>query len=91
MQPQPPAEPREPAAGSHPFRRPLAVLWPAFAMASVMEGLVFATVDPVAILTSHAGLQSWSPNTLCSVSFFVFWGVIATAGFITRVLDAPGD
>jgi hypothetical protein len=87
--------PVEPAMAPPPkrrlFSRPMLVLWPSFAMASVMEGLVFAAVDPDRWIAMHPQLQAWTPSTLYSIAFLVFWAIIATAGFFTRILESTVD
>jgi hypothetical protein len=67
----------------------MAVLWPSFLMAGVLEMIVFSLVDP-AQLRLPGGLElGWSPTAVYTVGFFVFWGVIAVAGALTELLDAP--
>ena len=74
-----------------PFRlRALLILWPAFVMAGVLEMLVFAVVDPSTMHWFGAAPIEWSRSAVYSVTFFIFWGVIATAGAITALLEAPG-
>jgi hypothetical protein len=57
------------------------ILWPAFMAAAVMEMVVFSWVDP-------SGLRwgSWQPDsqTTYSLSFLVFWAVIAAASLISH-------
>lgn len=74
-----------------PFRkRALLILWPAFLMAGVLEALVFVVVDPSALQWAGGGSQRWSASAVYSVTFLVFWGVVATSGAITQLLEAPG-
>jgi hypothetical protein len=78
-----------------PARRPfgeraLLILWPAFLMAGVLEMMVFAVVDPSGMHWFGAELIDWSRSAIYSVTFFIFWGVIATAGAITALLEEPG-
>ena len=54
----------------------LRILWPAFMAAGVLETLVFAAVDPMDL---H-GLDRQSAYT---ISFLLFWGVIAAASAVT--------
>ena len=73
-----------------PFReRALLILWPAFVMAGVLEMLVFAVVDPTSLQWFGAEPIEWSRSAIYSVTFFIFWGVIATAGAITQLLALP--
>jgi hypothetical protein len=75
-----------------PFReRALLILWPAFVMAGVLEMLVFAVVDPTGLHWFGADAIEWSRSAVYSVTFFIFWGVIATSTAITLLLEAPGE
>jgi hypothetical protein len=73
------------------LRRLIIVLWPAFLMAGVLEMLVFAWVDPQEL----RGLDTIPPVSRAAVytlSFLLFWGLIATAAGITAWLwNAPRD
>ena len=81
----------EAASATRPFReRALLILWPAFLMAGVLEGLVFVVVDPQGMHGLPVGSLGWSASAIYSVSFMVFWGVIATSTAITQLLEAPG-
>lgn len=93
MRPRPVAEaaPRVPGA-VRPWReRALQILWPAFLMAGVLEMLVFAVVDPSSLQWFGAEPIGWSRSAVYSVTFFIFWGVIATSGAMTALLEEPGD
>ena len=73
-----------------PFRgRALLILWPAFVMAGVLEMLLFAVVDPTSLQWFGAEPIEWSRSAIYSVTFFIFWGAIATAGAITQLLALP--
>jgi hypothetical protein len=74
---------RGPSAG----RRAMLMLWPAFALAGLLEMLVFAVVDPGSLQGSGDGPLAWSPQAIYSVAFLVFWAVISAAGWITQVLQ----
>jgi hypothetical protein len=79
-----------PAPPSRPFRvRALLILWPAFLMAGVLEMLVFVVVDPHTLRWYGADPIEWSASAIYSVTFFIFWSVIATAGAITQLLESP--
>jgi len=74
-----------------PFReRALLILWPAFLMAGVLEMMVFAVVDPSTMHWFGADPIEWSRTAVYSVTFFIFWGAIATSGAITALLEEPG-
>ena len=77
------------AAGvPRPFaERALLILWPAFVMAGVLEALVFVVVDPLSLHWFGADALGWSASAVYSVTFLIFWGVIATSGAITQLLD----
>lgn len=72
---------------SRPLRaRVLLVLWPAFVMAGVLEMLVFAVVDPGTLQWPGGEALEWSRSTVYSVSFLVFWAVIAVSAAVTEYL-----
>ena len=71
--------------------RALAILWPAFLMAGVLEMLVFALVDPGQLHGVGGAPVDWSPSAVYTLAFFVFWGVIATASALTQLLAAGAD
>ncbi|WP_280156019.1 hypothetical protein [Piscinibacter sp. XHJ-5] len=80
------------ASQRRPFReRALLILWPSFLMAGVLEMLVFAVVDPGTMHWFGADPIDWSPSAVYSVTFFIFWGAVATSGAITALLEAPVD
>jgi len=66
----------------------MAVLWPAFLMAGVLEMLVFSLVDPQQLHGLGGEALGWSSTAVYTLSFFVFWAVIAVAGLLTEILDA---
>lgn len=59
------------------------ILWPAFLMAGVLEMVVFALVDP-----SSFAIAGWVPDakTVYSLTFFIFWALVATASGISHVM-----
>ena len=67
--------------------RLLLILWPAFVMAGVLEALVFVVVDPGTLHWFGAKPLNWSASAVYSVTFLIFWGVIATSGAITQMLE----
>ncbi|HTP71417.1 MAG TPA: hypothetical protein VML58_04295 [Burkholderiaceae bacterium] len=66
--------------------RVLLILWPSFVMAGVLEMLVFAIIDPVALQWPGADTLQWSRSAMYSVAFLVFWGVIALSTAVTEYL-----
>lgn len=69
--------------------RALRVLWPAFVTAGVLEALVFVVVDPDSLHWFGGAPVAWSPESVYSVTFLVFWGVTAVGGAITALLTTP--
>lgn len=67
-------------------RMALQIGWPAFVMAGVIEALVFAVVDPAGLHWFGGERIDWSAQAIYTVSFFIFWLVIATACGISRAL-----
>jgi hypothetical protein len=80
-----------PLSGPMGWRRLGAVLWPAFLMAGVLEAIVFSAVDPADLWVHARGHAALSDTAVYTLAFFVFWGVITTAGLITLLLDQPAD
>lgn len=64
------------------------ILWPAFLVAGVLEMIVFSSIDPELLR-----LGSWQPDTQTaySVSFMMFWALIAAASAISHWLMAMQD
>lgn len=67
-------------------QRWMAVLWPAFLMAAVLEMVVFALIDP-ADLHWHGAALDWSRPAVYTAAFFVFWAVVSAATFLTALLS----
>lgn len=63
----------------------ITILWPAFLMAGVLEMLVFVVVDPNEFQWFGGPLIGWSPRAIYSVTFLIFWGVIATSSALTAL------
>ena len=77
---------------STPFKmRAMAVLWPAFLMAGVLEMLVFSVVDPDNLHWFGGAPVELSLTAVYSLAFFVFWTVITTAGALTQLLEMSAD
>ena len=72
-----------------PSQRVLLILWPAFVMAGVLEMLVFAVVDPEHLQRFDGAPLHWAREAVYSVTFLIFWGVIAAASVVTRWLERP--
>ena len=69
----------------------MTILWPAFLMAGVLEGLVFAVVDPGELHWFGGAVIAWPAQAIYSISFLIFWGVISTAGALTALLSVESD
>jgi hypothetical protein len=73
------------------LRLGMQVLWPAFLMAGVMEALVFAVVDPADLRWFGGANFDWPLPATYTLSFLIFWGVIAAACAITALLTTEPD
>jgi len=71
--------------------RAICILWPAFLTAGVLDALVFAVMDPHELRWFGGALIGWSPLTIYSVTFLIFWGAIATAGALTALLTLTAE
>ncbi len=69
----------------------MAIVWPAFLMAGVLEVLVFALVDPNDL--HWLGLPLELPRLgVYTVAFFVFWGVtLLTSGLTALLCLTPAE
>lgn len=75
-----------PKPTSRTAARTMAILWPSFLMAGVLEGLVFTMVEPSTLRWFGSEPLQLQPLTVYSLAFFIFWIVIAVAGLLTQVL-----
>ncbi len=64
-------------------RTVLTILWPAFVMAGVLEAVVFLVVDPADLYGVGGMFIGWPAVAVLSVSFVLFWAVIAMASAIS--------
>ena len=71
--------------------RVIAVLWPAFVMAGLLEALVFVVVDPATLSAQGGQWPELSRQAVYSLTFFVFWAVIAAACGLTAWLLRIGS
>ena len=71
--------------------RAMAILWPSFIMAGVLEALVFALVDPANLHWFGGEQVQLSASAIYTLAFFVFWGVIAVSGVLTRLLEGDPE
>ena len=72
-------------------RRILAIAWPAFMAAGVLEALVFAVVDPHELHGFGGAALDWTVQSVYSVSFLIFWAAISTAAAVTTLLIVESD
>ena len=70
--------------------RVLLILWPSFLMAGVLDALVFVVVDPSTLHWFGTEPLQWSASAVYSVTFLIFWGVIAMSSAVTQLLEEPG-
>jgi len=69
-----------------PVTRAICILWPAFLTAGVLDALVFAVLDPHDMRWFGGALIGWSPVTIYSVTFLIFWAGITAAASMTALL-----
>lgn len=62
------------------------VLWPAFLMAIVAEGMLFSMVDPQELVIVGLPLAD-SRDAAYTVGFFLFWALFACSSGITYLLS----
>ncbi|HJW11076.1 MAG TPA: hypothetical protein VJ598_04780, partial [Albitalea sp.] len=68
-------------------QRALQILWPAFLMAGVLEMMVFAVLDPSDMHWFGGPPVELSRQAVYTLTFLIFWGVIAVAGAMTALLE----
>jgi hypothetical protein len=66
-------------------QRVMWITWPAFIVASVLEMLVFATIDPADMQLFGQPIEL-SRQGVYTLSFFVFWGITAASSALTCML-----
>ena len=71
--------------------RAMAILWPAFLMAGVLEAAVFALVDPATLHGFGGSPLPLSASAVYTLAFFLFWAVIAASGALTQLLERSAD
>jgi heme/copper-type cytochrome/quinol oxidase subunit 1 len=69
----------------------LNVLWPAFVMAGVLEMMVFAVVDPNDVYWYGTPPLNLSRAGVYTVTFFIFWAIIAVASAVTLAMNRPPE
>jgi hypothetical protein len=68
----------------------MAIVWPAFLAASILEVAVFAVVDPRNIHWQGAPLPM-SVQGIYTLAFFVFWAVTLASSWLTALLGLSAD
>jgi len=64
----------------------MAVVWSSFLAAGVLEALVFAVVDPGELRWFGAAPVELSTQAVYTVSFLIFWGVVALGASLALLL-----
>ncbi|MFG6488436.1 hypothetical protein ACG04R_17240 [Roseateles sp. BYS78W] len=64
----------------------MAVAWSSFLSAGVLEALVFAVVDPADLRWFGGAQVDLSTQAVYTVSFLIFWGVIALGASLALLL-----
>ncbi|MGQ3055173.1 MAG: hypothetical protein ACT6S0_25575 [Roseateles sp.] len=73
-------------------RYAMAVAWSSFLSAGVLEALVFAVVDPHELRWFGAAPVELSAEALYTLSFLIFWGVVALgASLALALVNLPAD
>ncbi len=72
------------------LNRILAVLWPAFLVAGVAEGIFFSLFDPHELTFFGEPLEA-SRLAVYSVGFLCFWAMGAAASAVTMFLSPKGS
>lgn len=67
----------------------MAVAWPAFLAACLLEAVVFAVVDPLDLSWAGDPL-GWSRQAVYTVGFFVFWAGCIGSSLVALTLASPG-
>ena len=68
----------------------MAIVWPAFLAAGLLEIAVFAFIDPNDLHWHDAPLPL-SRQGIYTLAFFVFWGVTLASSGLTALLDMGAD
>lgn len=72
-------------------QRLLRILWPAFLMAGVLDGMLFAVIDPGDLRWFGGEPFGWPAAMAYSATFLLFWAVISVAGALTLLLCLSAD
>ncbi len=80
-----------PAGLSRVKRFAMAVAWASFLAAGVLEALVFAVVDPADLRWFGGAAIELSPQAIYTVSFLIFWSVVALGASLALLLVSLPD
>jgi hypothetical protein len=69
----------------------MTILWPSFLMAGVLEMLVFVVFDPADMRWPGGASLDLSSVAAYTITFLIFWAVIAISGALTTVLLRPAE
>lgn len=69
-------------------RKIMAIMWPAFLAACLLELLVFGLVDPQDVQLPGR-LPGLSRQAVYTAAFFAFWGVCMASSALTALLEVP--
>jgi hypothetical protein len=69
----------------------LCILWPAFCAAAILDALVSAVMDPHELRWFGGPLIGWTPVTIYSVTFLIFWAGVSSAAAMTALLSLGAD
>ncbi|MBV8503904.1 MAG: hypothetical protein JO006_19560 [Paucibacter sp.] len=69
------------------LRLAVAVLWPSFLVAGLIEMGVFALVDPGDLRGFDGLVLDWSPQAVYTVAFLLFWTLVSGAAIMACVLS----
>ena len=67
----------------------LTVLWPAFMVSIVLEGLLFTLFDPMAMRWTDSMGDPLSPLAVYSLGFLVIWACMSVAVALPRASPTP--
>jgi hypothetical protein len=68
------------------MRRLMWILWPAFLVAGIVEGITFSLFDPNDMRLFGASVH-FDRMTVYSIGFFVFWAFAAASSALTCLLQ----
>lgn len=71
-------------------KRWMAIVWPAFLVAGLLEMLVFALVDPQDLHWAGQPVPL-SRQGIYTLAFFVFWALAGLSGVLTALLALSPD